>query len=90
MVFYHATLGQRPAVYQRVDGEYLCCFEVSNDRQMAVRANGRGQPGTAGARREQRGSTQPRTVETQHCYDDGGERNVAIRKSNALVCTRRV
>lgn len=39
--------GARPAraVNQRVDGEHLCCFEVSNDRQMAVRANGRGQLG---------------------------------------------
>lgn len=47
------------AVNQRVDGEHSCCFEVSNDRQMAVRANGRGQLGMTGAREEQRRSTQP-------------------------------
>lgn len=33
------------------DGECLCCFEVSNDRQIAARANGSGQPGTIGVQR---------------------------------------
>lgn len=49
------------------DGECLCCFEVSNDRQVAVRANGRGQPGMMGTQREQHSAAQRSpTVETRH------------------------
>lgn len=54
--------GQRRAVNQRVEGEHLCCFEVSNDRQMAVRVNGRGQLGTAGATQPDNGATAPRAT----------------------------
>lgn len=35
----------------RRDIECLCCFEVSNDRQIAGSANGRGQPGMMGVQR---------------------------------------
>lgn len=51
-------------VSARDDGECLCCFEVSNDRQIAARANGRGQPGMMGAQREQRGSTRSNCGDT--------------------------
>lgn len=75
-------------VSARDDGECLCCFEVSNDRQIAARANGRGQPGMMGAQREQRGSTRSNCGDTAllQCSHREGVTTRAQNKHTPLGC----
>lgn len=49
------------------DSERLCCFEVNNDRRIAVRVNGRGQPGMMRTQSEHCCAIQHRQkLETRH------------------------
>lgn len=49
------------------DSEGLCCFEVNNDRRIAVRVNGRGQPGMMRTQSEHCCAIQHRQkLETRH------------------------
>lgn len=71
----------------------MCCFEVSNDRQIAVRANGRGQPGMMGTQREQSSAAQRRpTLERRHtallqCSHRGGGHNECIKQTQICANT---